>query len=189
METNKIEIWREVEGYEGYQVSNFGRVKSLNYQRTNQERVLRPLKISSGYLQVVLWKDRKAKRLLVHRLVAQAYIPNPNNYPQVNHKDEDKTNNCVENLEWVTASYNTNFGTRNERIMATHNTRKTCRAEQPVIASRNGTERLFKSQMEAARQLGLYVGCVNNCLLGRQHHAGGWAFRRAEERAVTDPLF
>lgn len=133
------EIWKDIEGYEGlYQVSNLGRVKSLEriikmvskgtecYKRI-QESVLKQCKSRSGYYLVVLSKNGGQKNLSVHRLVAKAFIPNPNNYPQVNHKDECKTNNIVwvnedgtidqekSNLEWCTNSYNVNYGTRTIR--------------------------------------------------------------------------
>lgn len=110
------EEWRDIAGYEGlYQVSNMGRVKSLNYKRTCEERVLKPAKKKCGYLEVLLYKDGKTKHWKVHRLVAVAFIPNPDSLPQVNHKDECKTNNNVWNLEWCTHEYNQNYGTRNER--------------------------------------------------------------------------
>lgn len=113
------EIWKDIDGYEGlYQVSNLGRVKSLNYNHTRKEKILKFGKISKNrdYLQVNLCKNGKVKRHLVHILVAQAFIPNPKNLPQVNHKDEDKTNNCVDNLEWISRKENCNYGTRNLRI-------------------------------------------------------------------------
>lgn len=111
------EYWRPVVGYDGlYMVSNLGRVKSLNYMHTGKEHLLRLLKNGGGYLQVDLWNCGKMKRYSVHRLVAMAFIPNPDNLPQVNHKDEDKLNNCVDNLEWCDGKYNSNYGTRNERI-------------------------------------------------------------------------
>ena len=111
-----MEEWKYIEGYEGlYQVSNYGRVRSLFYRKKNQVQLLKLRKVTKGYLQVALWKNRKRKDFMVHKLVAEAFIPNPNNYPQINHKDEDKTNNCVENLEWCTNEYNHNYGTRNIR--------------------------------------------------------------------------
>lgn len=111
-----MEIWKDIEGYEGlYQVSNKGRVKSLNYKRTGKEGILSSSPTSSGYLIVNLCKNKKQKPFYIHRLVAKAFLPNPNNLPQVNHKDENKENNTVYNLEWCTAKYNNNYGTHNER--------------------------------------------------------------------------
>lgn len=109
------EYWRPVVGYEGlYMVSNLGRVKSLNYKNTGKEHELSPVLIG-GYKRVLLYKNRNRKHYLVHRLVAMAFLPNPNNLPEVNHKDEDKFNNCVDNLEWCTRKYNNNYGTGIER--------------------------------------------------------------------------
>lgn len=113
--TNTMEEWRDIEGYEGlYQVSNEGRVKGLVSGK------YRKFMVSwDGHLRVTLSKNSKKKPKLVHRLVAEAFIPNPNGLPQVNHMDENPKNNKVENLEWCTAEYNANYGTRNERISIT----------------------------------------------------------------------
>lgn len=112
-----MEIFKEIEGYEGlYEVSNLGNVKSLNYNKTKIERILKAEKDIGGYLRVALRKQGKQKHYKIHRLVAQAFIPNPNNYKQVNHIDEDKTNNAASNLEWCSAKYNSSYGTRTHRI-------------------------------------------------------------------------
>lgn len=110
---NIIEEWRPVVGYEGlYEVSNYGRVMSM-VGRTAKERRL--VKDNNGYLNVVLSKNGTCKGKKVHRLVAEAFLPNPNNLPQVNHKDEDKTNNAVWNLEWCSMAYNIHYGTGIQR--------------------------------------------------------------------------
>lgn len=110
-----MEIWKDIQGYDGlYQVSNIGRVKSLNYSRTGKEKILKPCK-ANGYLQVYLYKEGKSKMYKIHRLVAMAFIPNPDNLPCVNHIDEDKSNNCEDNLEWCTVAYNNTYGTRIQR--------------------------------------------------------------------------
>ena len=121
-----IEIWKAVKGYEGfYEVSNFGNVRSLdrvikskhNGTTLRKGRILIPFyEEKKGYYQISLTKDRKAKKYRVHRLVAVAFLENPFNYTDVNHKDEDKTNNNVDNLEWCTRKYNNNYGTKPERI-------------------------------------------------------------------------
>ena len=110
----KKEYWRPVVEYEGlYMVSNWGRVKSLKF---GKERILKQSKDKFGYLYVDLYKNNIKKKYKVHRLVAEAFLPNPYNLLQVNHRDENKLNNNVDNLEWCTNEYNINYGTRTERV-------------------------------------------------------------------------
>lgn len=113
------ENWRNVEGYEGiYQVSDLGRIRSLPHicnGRNCSGRILSQAKDKDGYLVVNLSNGSKREHKRVHRLVALAFCPNPFDYPQVNHIDECKTNNMVDNLEWCTVKYNINHGTRTER--------------------------------------------------------------------------
>lgn len=105
-----MEVWRDIKGYEGcYQVSNQGKVISLNYSLRGYSELLTPKVNNKGYAWVELRKDGERKPLLIHRLVAQAFLDNPNNYPLINHKDENKLNNNVENLEWCTHSYNVKY--------------------------------------------------------------------------------
>lgn len=123
------EIWRDIKGYEDlYQVSNLGRVKSLDRYiyytngriRLYRGQILKTAKDTHGYLKITLCKDTKHTTCLIHRLVAEAFIQNLNNLPQVNHKDEfAKDNNCVDNLEWVTCKENINYGTHNKRMANT----------------------------------------------------------------------
>ena len=135
-----MEIFKDIVGYEGlYQVSNLGSVKSLNYNRTGREGLLSPGVNTRGYLIVNLCKNGEQKPFKVHRLVAQAFIPNPLNYPQINHKDENKTNNSVDNLEWCDCQYNIDYS-----------------ISKPVAQyDLNGNLiNVWKSIREAARQLG-----------------------------------
>ena len=112
-----MEIWKDIKDYEGlYQVSNYGRVRSLKYRKTNISHIMSPACDSNGYLGLYLYKDKNRKRFQIHRLVAEYFIPNPYNLSQVNHKDENKLNNTVENLEWCDSKYNVNFGSRNDRV-------------------------------------------------------------------------
>ena len=109
-----MEEWKAVPGYEGlYEVSNKGNVRNVR-----RNKLLR-LQKNQGYIKVWLYKNGIVTGLRVHRLVAQAFIPNPDNLLEVNHKDEDKTNNSVDNLEWCTRKYNVNYGTRNIRMRET----------------------------------------------------------------------
>ena len=105
------EIWKDIPGYEGlYQVSNLGRIKSLCYKSNyRNEIILKLRKKQNGYFQVVLYKNGKPKDFSVHKLVAKTFINNPNDYPIINHKDENKQNNKVDNLEWCTHSYNNEY--------------------------------------------------------------------------------
>lgn len=100
------EIWKDIPGYEGlYQASNLGRIRSLHFRGGKNQKILTPYNVL-GYLRIRIFKDKKQKSIGVHRLIALTFILNPENKPEVNHIDGNKTNNIVENLEWVTASEN-----------------------------------------------------------------------------------
>lgn len=118
-----MEIWKDIKNFENmYQISNYGRVKSIKRVRklnndkiaNVKERILKPTYIN-GYQRVVFSKNGKRYNYFIHRLVAEAFISNHNNYKEINHKDENKKNNCVNNLEWCNHSYNINYGTGNVR--------------------------------------------------------------------------
>lgn len=109
------EIWKDIEGYEGlYQVSNTGKVRSF-IRKTELQAPWHLIKphVTRGYVFIPLYTKevKRSKKFLLHRIVAKAFIPNPNNYPEINHKDENKLNNAVDNLEWCTRSYNMCYGT------------------------------------------------------------------------------
>lgn len=111
------EIFKDIPGYEGlYQVSNLGNVKSLRYNKSNRQVILKPKLTKTGYCRVGLHFRGVSKDFYIHRLVAEAFLPNPDNLPVVNHKDENKLNNNVENLEWCTYYYNNKYGTRVEKV-------------------------------------------------------------------------
>ena len=113
--SNMIEDWKDIPGYEGlYVVSNNGRVKNVR-----SGRVLRGIVNNLGYIMVGLSKSGKVKMISVHRLVAEAFIENPDNLREVNHKDEDKSNNIVDNLEWCDRKYNINYGSRMDKVRKT----------------------------------------------------------------------
>lgn len=146
------EVWRDIKGYEGlYQVSNLGRVKKTTL---NEERLIHINKDSGGYQIVSLRKDGVSRMRLVHRLVAIAFIPNNENKPEVNHIDEVKTNNRVDNLNWMTHLENSLYGTRNKRSSANRfGNPKTGR--QVIAKFLNGEEKIYGTIREASRQLGL----------------------------------
>ena len=123
-----IEVWKDISGYEGiYQVSNTGRIKSLSRRvpglNTNTEIILKPHTDKDGYLIVGLHNHGKSSNKKISRLVAQAFIPNPDNLPEVNHKDENKKNNNAENLEWCTTRYNLTYGNRLNCSRGTNNSK------------------------------------------------------------------
>ena len=160
------EIWKDKKDYEGlYQVSNFGRIKSLNYNHTGKEKILKQYYDSNGYKIICLCKNNIKTTYLVHRLVAEAFIPNPNNLPQINHKDEDKTNNHVNNLEWCDAKYNHNYGTINERISKSQINGK--RSKIVIQYNLDGTfVREWPSTMECGRN-GYDQSSVADCCRGK----------------------
>ena len=146
------EIWKVID--DRYSVSNLGRVKS-NY--ANKERILKPFYNHDGYLMVDIRHPNTRKSISVHRLVAIAFIPNPNDLKEVNHKDENKTNNCVDNLEWCETKYNCNYGTRNER--------KGINCRKPICSvDENGKITHYGSRMEASKLTGIDDTSISKAL-------------------------
>ena len=146
----EIEEFREVVGFEGlYEVSNLGRVR-------RNGRILKPWKNRKGYLHVDLYKNGIRRKALIHRLVAQTFLPNPQNLPMINHKDEDKTNNSIDNLEWCDAKYNINYGTRTERVC------------KPVLQYDFSGKFIkeFSSVSDAAEEIGVSLGTLSGALTG-----------------------
>ena len=174
--TNKganMEQWKAIDGYEGiYEVSDLGRIKSLNYKRTRKEKILKPRKHTCGYLMVSLYKDGKVEQPKIHRLVAEAFIPNPNNLDTVNHKDEVKTNNTVTNLEWMSIKDNNNYGTHNKRVGESL-------SKQVQMFDKSTGELLatFPSTIEAWRVTGIHKSNISKCCLGKQKSAGGYIWK------------
>lgn len=163
-----MEIWTDIEGYLNYQVSNMGRVKSLGDDKNRKEKILKGGITKKGYLQVVLCKDGKTKKYYIHRLVAQAFIPNPNNLPQVNHRNEDKTDNRVDNLEWCDGKYNNNYGTKIERQKK--------KLFKSILQFTLDGEFIKKwdSTAQVEKELGIKNNNICNCLKGRNKTAGGY---------------
>lgn len=172
-----MEVWKDIEGYEGlYQVSNKGRVKSLGNGKSNnsKERTLKLTKNKDGYLKISLFKNGKIKSYLVHRLVATTFIPNPDNLSEINHIDENKENNCANNLEWCNRIYNINYGTAMER---------SSRSRTKSVIGVNKVSGLilsFKSAQEAEMQTGVNHCNIYKCCNGKLKSAGNYYWMYAE---------
>lgn len=176
-----MEEWKFIVGFEKYMVSNLGRVKSLNYKRTGKEQLLLPNKNNRGYLWVTLYKNGADKKCLIHRLVAEAFIPNPDNLSQVNHINENKTDNRVDNLEWCSAIYNMNYG---ERTKKQSETRKKLRMLPPrqdkaveMFTLEGDKVAEFVSIADAARQNNFTESSVGACVRGYSKTCHGVVFR------------
>ena len=173
------EEWRDIGGYEGlYQVSNLGRVKSLNYKHTGIEKILKPSVDKKGYLFICLYKNSVKKRnFKIHRLVAEAFISNPNNLPQVNHKNEIKDDNRVDNLEWCDAKYNNNYGTRLERVAEKTTNGKLSKPVLQINPNTNEVIAEFPSINEVERQLGFGENAIIHCCKGRTKTSCGFKWQ------------
>lgn len=176
-----MEIWKDIEGYEGlYKISNLGRVMSCeryvrtcgNGKRLVESKILKQSKCPGGYNEVGLWKKNKSKTYLVHRFVAKAFLENPNNYPEVNHKDENKDNNCVDNLEWCTSKYNANYGNRTRLMQEKKPTKPV------VMLDKEGNElRRFNSLGDATRETGFDISAIIRVCKGKQRTSMGYKWR------------
>lgn len=187
IDTKQKEIWKVYQELPFIEVSNLGRVKTKDRIVTRgnggkyfvKGRVLKQHLQPNGYMYVRFRLNGKKVKLYVHRIVATCFIPNPDNYPQVNHKDNDPTNNAVSNLEWCTNQYNQdykkNFGTSPAQIFG-----------RPVIAVNLETSEIFwfKTQTEAAYQLVANVGHINEVIKGKLHKTGGYWFTYADDTAI-----
>lgn len=175
------EIWKDIEGYEGlYQVSNFGRIITVEKNRIDcigrksfiSSKILKPSVDSSGYKQIILTKNKKRKSYKVHRLVGQMFIPNPNNYPIINHKDENKQNNNVENLEWCTILYNNQYGTRGYRC-----TRHLLKKIKQIDIKTNKVIKTYNSLKEAEKETNIKYQLISSCCREKSHSTGGYIWK------------
>ena len=168
-----IEVWKDIEGYDGfYEISNLGRCKTHKApgsgKYTSEGRLLKPVKCTNGYLEYQLNKNGIRKCHMAHRLVAQAFIPNPLNKKEVNHLDECITNNVVSNLEWVTSKENANYGTRNQRAVEKNSIKV-------VQLSLEGEFiKIWDSFMDVERALGIDASSVIRVCKGRQKTSIGY---------------
>lgn len=157
-----MEKWKHIKHYEEYQISNLGNIKRNN-------KILKPFKNTKGYYQIDLFKKGKRERFLIHRLVANAFIKNNNNYSIINHKDENILNNNIENLEWCTQKYNCNYGNRNQKL------------SKPVICVE--LNKIYNSIKQASNELNIQPAHISGCCAKRKHYntAGGYHWQYIKE--------
>lgn len=173
------ETWKDIPGYENlYQISSLGRVKSLNYGGTSKEKLLKPGLNSRGYYQVSLFKNGEQKNFKVHRLVALAFIPNPDNKECVDHINGIKVDNRVENLRWCTHKENMNYPlARKNKSQSLTNLPS---LSKPILQIDKITGEVineFPSTNEVERQLGIGQGNISNCCNGKAKSAYGYIWR------------
>lgn len=175
------EIWKDIAGYEGiYKVSNRGRVVSLKRMNARGQIVKPRIKAikpnNRGYIQINLSKDGKQEYKLLHRIVAEAFIANPNNLPQVNHKDENKNNNNAENLEWCTNLYNRHYGTGLERAVRNHDYDEIAHKNRKQVAQKDENDcviAVWHGLIAAAEAVGGNKDAIRNSIK-RGHKSRGY---------------
>lgn len=171
------EIWKQYKAT-NYEVSTVGRVRNIK-----TKRVLKPYKTPKGYLRIYLSINKKQKWIFIHRLVAEVFIPNPLNLLYINHKDENKTNNTVENLEWCTHEYNNSYGTRNERIgkarIGIYNTKNSKTVLQ--LRKDGSLVRIWPSVHEIKRQLHFSQSNISKCCNRKLYSAYGFKWCYAKQ--------
>lgn len=182
-----FEVWQDIPGYEGlYQASTYGRVRSTKKYRENNdsiqflsEKARKGTKNPNGYIGINLCKNGIVKRHTLHRIIALIFIPNFFNYSEVNHKDENKLNNRVENLEWCTHKYNSNYGTRNQRSAKK-------RINHPAIVKPVAQYDIYGnfigkyiSAREAHRLAGFSFEGIGRCCKGKNKTCGGYVWKYA----------
>ncbi len=174
------EIWREVKGYEGlYDVSNIGNVRSLNWRHSGKTRNLFLKTHRDGYKQVELFKDGKKQMLCVHRIVAEAFLDNPENLPQVNHKNYDRSDNSVANLEWCSASDNCKHewgNPKRKHRVSTHPKRAITQLSLSMIPIREWVDCL-----EIKKTCGMNQTSIWECCDKKRKTAYGYIWRYADE--------
>lgn len=147
------EVWKDIPDYEGlYQVSNLGRIKSLNFNKTGKEKIMKP-RTGNRYYMIALWKNGIRKDYLLHRIVAETFIPNTENKPFINHKDENCFNNSINNLMWCTHKENMNWGTRNERISKANKGKVIPKNIREKISKSNKGKKISEEQKEYLRKI------------------------------------
>ena len=186
-----MENWKDIKGYEGlYQVSDCGRIKSLardvyslngKLAYHTKERILVPFLDRGGYQYVNLSKNGRVKKESVHRLVAMAFLPNPENKPQINHKNEIKIDNFVENLEWCTSVYNNNYGTRNSRMIQNRRSYKLGNHPQAKPVFCVELNKTFDCAIRAEKELGICASSISQVCKGKLKTTGGFHWKYAND--------
>ena len=187
-----MEQWKAIEGFEGlYEVSNYGNVRSLGFDKWHKGKMLKPhLDGKKNYLQICLHKDKKLYRKQIHRLVAETFIPNNKNLPVVNHKNEIKTDNKAENLEWCTVQYNSVYGSARYRNIISRTKNNSRNSEVPVLMLdlNDNIIKEFRSCYDASRYTGLSRTIIRTCCLGNKRNktAGGfkWKYKKDYESNI-----
>lgn len=168
------ETWKNIKGYEGfYKISNFGRVESLY-----KNKILKSCISHNGYVEITLYKDKTKKRFAIHRLVAKAFIPNPDNKPEVNHIDNNPQNNHVSNLEWVTHKENVRHAWESGK-MKSNLIGNTIR-RKAVLLKKDGVIKKFKTMENAAKYIGVKQPRISMCASKNPrykyyHKVKGWS--------------
>lgn len=189
-ETREQEIWKTYPEYPFIEASNLGRMRTKDHwvtykngrKQLYKSHVLKQQLSKNGYMYITLSVNGKAVYLLVHRVIAVSFLPNPDNLPEVNHKDNDRTNNAASNLEWCTSRYNMAY--KEKYGISAKEATKVLR--HPLIAINPEFSEVFwfESQHEAARQLGVNQGNMNEVVKRKRQTAGGYWFCNADENAV-----
>lgn len=194
-----MEIWKPIPGYEPYEASSYGRIRSLNKSvkaglRYNTEvirqgKVLKLVAKKDGYLHITLSQANKQTYSNVHRLVAKAHLPNPDNLPQVNHKNGNKADNRVDNLEWVTASDNHlhRFAVLGNRPALSKRI-KCVETGQEFISSYQAAEWVNNDKYRNSKQIAAMSRKIRACATGKQHTAYGYHWKDCKEPSSTSPI-
>ena len=164
---SEVETFVKIEGFEKYEVSNLGKVRNIK-----SGRVLKTSLNNNGYLRLFLCENNKRKHLYLHRIIATAFIDNPDEKPCVNHIDENKLNNDLSNLEWCTVRENNIHGTRTKRAA------EKCFKKVIQLDSNDNVLNEFESMTQAEKKTGVLLKYISRCCNGRSKSAGGYKWRR-----------
>ena len=194
------EEWKDAVGFEdALQISNIGRVKRKAFNHTifngvnsfRKAHIVKPRLREDGYYHITFHYKGKVHSMLVHRLVAMAFIPNPHNLPQVNHKDENPSNNCVDNLEWCDQKYNSNYGTNGQRISAKLTNGLRSKVVEQYDRKGNFIKE-FPSVAEVSRLLGFPTSSIARCCNGSKKYSivGGyqWKYKSSDKQILNLPM-